>query len=120
MRSWMEINVDITKMSDPQANHYEATTDINAKLMEAMEARMTEGALQPSHFYTSYLPGKVGFLTFLPESYARILLEHIRIAVVPSSACTYRLTARVSEICPRCSTSASGRSSGRPELRHPT
>jgi hypothetical protein len=91
------VNLDSTKMSDPQANHYEATTDINVKLMEAMEERMTEGALQPSHFYTSYLPGKVMFSTFLPESCGRILLEQIRIFVIPASACTYRLTARVFE-----------------------
>ena len=30
------INLDITKMTDPQANHYEATTDINVKIMEAL------------------------------------------------------------------------------------
>ena len=33
---------------------------------------------------------KSRFLTFLPESCARILLEHIKVFVVPSSACTYR------------------------------
>ena len=54
----MGVNLDIIKMSDPQANHYGATTDINVKLMEAMEDHVTEGALQPSHFYTSYLPKK--------------------------------------------------------------
>ena len=43
------VNLDITKMTDPQANHYEATTDINVKIMEALGERMTEGALQPSH-----------------------------------------------------------------------
>ena len=45
--------MDIIKMSDPQANHYEATTDINVKLMEAMEDRMTEGALQYCSHRTS-------------------------------------------------------------------
>ena len=93
----MGVNLDIIKMSDPQANHYGATTDINVKLMEAMEDHVTEGALQPSHFYTSYLPGKVMFLTFLPESCARILLERMQTFVVPASACTYRLAARAFE-----------------------
>ena len=37
------------------------------------------------------------FLTFLPESCALILLQQIRIFVVPASAFTYRLTARVFE-----------------------
>ena len=38
-----------------------------------------------------------GVLTFLPESCARILLEQIKTLVVPASACTYRLAARVFE-----------------------
>ena len=88
------VNLDITKMTDPQANHYEATTDINVKIMEALEGRLTEGALQPSHIYTTYQPAKVGFLTFLPESCARILIEDLGPLVVASKGCTYRLTAR--------------------------
>ena len=88
------VNLDITKMTDPQANHYEATTDINVKIMEALEGRLTEGALQPSHIYTNYQPAKVGFLTFLPESCARILIEDLGPLVVASKGCTYRLTAR--------------------------
>ena len=43
------VNPDITEMTDPQANHYKATTSINVKIMEALGERMTEGALQPSH-----------------------------------------------------------------------
>jgi hypothetical protein len=82
-------------MSDPQANHYG-------------HKRQADGGNRGTHdggraaavallYELPTVPGKVMFLTFLPESCALILLQQIRIFVVPASAFTYRLTARVFE-----------------------